>query len=75
MFSFEPSEEQRMLIEAISRYAENDLRAKAHEADEEAHLPAELVEKGWELGLLQASIPEEYGGFGEYSAVTAVLGT
>lgn len=73
MFSFDPSEEQQMLIDAINRYAVNDLRAKAHDADEEADLPPDLVEKGWELGFLQASIPEEYGGFGERSVVTGVL--
>jgi alkylation response protein AidB-like acyl-CoA dehydrogenase len=32
-----------------------------------------LISKGWELGLLQASIPESYGGFGERSAVTGAL--
>ncbi len=73
MFSFTPTEEQKMLIEAINRYATQDLRAKAHDADEECHLPESLVEKGWELGYLQASIPEQYGGFGERSAVTGVL--
>jgi acyl-CoA dehydrogenase len=73
MFSFDPSEEQQMLVDAIHRYAVNDLRAKAHDADEEALLPPALVEKGWELGFVQASIPEEFGGFGERSAVTGVL--
>lgn len=73
MYSFEPTDEQRMLVDAISRYASADLRAQAHDADEESQLPPELVEKGWELGLLQASIPEDYGGFGERSAVTNVL--
>lgn len=73
MFSFEPSEEQKMLIESINRYAAGDLRPKAHDADEEGSLPQKLVEKGWELGYLQASVPEAYGGFGEHSAVTGVL--
>ena len=73
MFSFEPTDEQQMLIDAIKRYAESDLRAKAHDADEEGQLPPDLVERGWELGVLQASIPEELGGFGEHSAVTGVL--
>lgn len=73
MFSFTPTEEQKMLVEAINRYATQDLRAKAHDADEECYLPESLVEKGWELGYLQASIPEQYGGFGERSAVTGVL--
>jgi alkylation response protein AidB-like acyl-CoA dehydrogenase len=73
MYSFEPSEEQQMLIDTISRFSNVDLRPAAHEADEENQIPIDLIEKGWELGVLQASIPEEFGGFGEYSAVTGVL--
>jgi acyl-CoA dehydrogenase len=73
MYSFEPNEEQKMLVDAINRYASSDLRPKARQAEEEAVLPAALIEKGWELGTLQASIPEQFGGFGERSAVTGVL--
>jgi alkylation response protein AidB-like acyl-CoA dehydrogenase len=73
MYSFEPSEEQKMLVEAVHRYASADLRLAAHDADEAGNLPPALVEKGWELGLLQCSVPESYGGFGERSAVTGVL--
>src|SRR6185295_11847534 len=73
MYSFEPTEEQQMLVEAVGKYALNDLRAVAHEAEEGSGLPKRLISKGWEIGLLQASIPEAYGGFGERSAVTGVL--
>lgn len=73
MYSFTPTEEQKMLIDATNRFASQDLRVKAHEADEIALMPEMLVEKGWELGFLQASTPEQYGGFGERSAVTGVL--
>lgn len=73
MYSFEPTEEQQMLIDAISRYAQNDLRNIAHDADEEGSFSRKVIEKGWELGFLQASVPEQYGGFGERSAVTGVL--
>lgn len=73
MYSFEPSDEQKMLVDTIQRYSGNDLRPAAHEADEAGQLPERLIEKGWELGILQASIPEAYGGFGEHSAVTGVL--
>lgn len=73
MYSFEPSDEQKMLIEAINKFAVSDLRAKAHDADEENQFPADTIQKGWELGYLQASIPEAYGGFGEHSLVTGVL--
>ena len=73
MYSFEPNEEQQMLMDAVGKYAENDLRPAAHEAEESRELPKKLISKGWEIGLLQASIPEAYGGFGERSAVTGAL--
>jgi acyl-CoA dehydrogenase len=73
MYSFDPTEEQQMLIDAVNKYAMNDLRIAAREAEESRELPKKLVSKGWELGLLQASVPEAYGGFGERSAVTGVL--
>ena len=73
MYSFTPSEEQQMLLDAVKRYAEGDIRPAYREAEESSELPPELIEKGWELGILQASIPEEYDGFGEYSVLTGAL--
>lgn len=73
MYSFSPTDEQKMLIEVVGRYAQNDLRPVAREAEEGDDFSPRLIEKGWELGVLQASIPEEYGGFGDRSAVTGVL--
>jgi len=73
MYSFDPTEEQQMLVDAVKKYAINDLRAAAHDAEENKELPKKLIKKGWELGLLQASIPESYGGFGERNAVTSIL--
>ncbi len=73
MYSFEPNEEQKMLIDAVGKYAVNDLRPAARDAEEGRSLPPKLVAKGWELGVLQASIPEAYGGFGDRSAVTGAL--
>jgi alkylation response protein AidB-like acyl-CoA dehydrogenase len=73
MYSFEPTEEQKMLIDTVARYANSNLRPASHDADEENQIPASLIKKGWELGVLQASTPEAYGGFGEHSAITGVL--
>ncbi len=73
MYSFDPNEEQKMLIDVVKRYAENDLRPAAHEAEEEGGFDPKLIGKGWELGVLQASIPDAYGGFGERSLLTSVL--
>jgi alkylation response protein AidB-like acyl-CoA dehydrogenase len=73
MYSFEPTEEQKMLIDTVARFAHSNLRPASHDADEEGQLPLSLIKKGWELGVLQASTPEAYGGFGEHSSVTGVL--
>ena len=73
MLSFTPTDEQQMLVDAIAKFAVADVRPHAHDADEEDAFPPEIIQKGWELGILPASIPEAYGGFGEHSAVTNVL--
>ncbi len=73
MYSFEPTEEQKMLVDTVARFATSNLRPASHDADEEHQLPLNLIKKGWELGVLQASTPEAYGGFGEHSSVTGVL--
>ncbi len=73
MYSFTPSDEQKMLIDAVARYAKSDLRPVAHDAEEERSLSTKAVSRGWELGILQASVAETYGGFGERSAITGVL--
>jgi len=73
MYGFEPNEEQQMLVEAIGRYAAHDLQPGAHDADEDGGWAPEVIEKGWQLGVLQASLPEAFGGFGEHSAVTGAL--
>jgi len=73
MYSFDPTEEQQMLMDAVNKYALNHLRTAAHDAEENCELPKKLISKGWEIGLLQASIPEAYGGFGQRNAVTGVL--
>ena len=73
MYSFEPTEEQKMLVDAVDRFAENDLRPAAHDAEESGSFEQKLIEKGWEMGVLQASVPEEFGGFGDRSVVTGVL--
>ncbi len=73
MISFSLTEEQQMLVDAVRRYAERDLRKSLREADESGQLPDGLISAGWELGLIPSSIPETYGGFGEHSALTGVL--
>ncbi len=73
MFGFEPSDEQKTLVESVRRFAGRELRPVAHDSDERGELPAALLEAAAPLGLLPASLPEAYGGFGERSAVTGAL--
>lgn len=74
MISFTPNDEQQLIIETVRRYAAERVRPAAHDADESGKTPPELIETGWELGLLPSAIPEPYGGFGdEHSALTGAL--
>src|SRR5262245_58094427 len=73
MYSFEPSEDQRTLVDAVRRFASRELRPAMRPAEEKAELPPSLTRAGWELGLLSAGLPEDLGGFGERSVVTGVL--
>ncbi|MEZ4645565.1 MAG: acyl-CoA dehydrogenase family protein [Chloroflexota bacterium] len=73
MLDFRLDEEQQMLVSAISRFASEKVRKVYRDAEEDGVIPAEVVQAGWEIGVLPTAIPEAYGGFGEYSAVTGVL--
>jgi len=73
LVSFQPTDEQQQLINAIRRYSTDDVRAIAHESDEGGGFPADVIETGWQIGLVPTAIPEELGGLGEMSAVTGVL--
>ncbi len=74
MVSFTPSEDQQLLVDTINRYAANDIRKAAHDADEASEPPLNVVKTGWQIGLVPSAIPAELGGFGdELSAVTGAL--
>lgn len=67
MFEFGFTEEQLMLREMVRDFAVNELKPIAQQIDQNEKIPAEIIQKLAELGLLGAAIPEEYGGggFGE----------
>ena len=64
MINFQPSEEQELLRQTLAGFAREVVRPQAREADEKEVVPAPVVEKGWELGLVQDAIPEAFGGYG-----------
>jgi alkylation response protein AidB-like acyl-CoA dehydrogenase len=73
MYSFEPTDEQRMVVDASKKLAIKEFRSRMRDADEAGQPAPEWAREGWELSLLAGSIPEEYGGFGERSALTGAL--
>ena len=72
MYSFEPTDEQKIIVDAARKLAAKEFRTRMSDADEKSEPAPEWMQAGWELGLLPASIPEGYGGFGEHSALTSV---
>ena len=58
------SEDDRMLRDAAAIFAQTELQPLVIDAYREATVSPELFPKMGEAGLLGATIPEEYGGFG-----------
>ena len=74
MISFSLTEEQKMIVDAVSRFAIKEMREAARECDETGQIPNKLIDTAWGLGLVASHVPEEYDGFGdEHSSLTGVL--
>jgi acyl-CoA dehydrogenase len=74
MVNFKPSDEQELIRQTMADFAREVLRPGARESDEKSEIPEQVVRRGWELGLVQSSIPEAHGGYGDArSAVTGTL--
>jgi len=58
------TDEQKDLREMAHNFAEKEIRKVAWEYDRDATWPQDIVEKAWEVGLMNAELPEEYGGPG-----------
>ncbi|MGH2848613.1 MAG: acyl-CoA dehydrogenase family protein, partial [Thermoleophilaceae bacterium] len=64
MLDFALSEEQRNIRELAHDFAQKEIRPVAWDYDRDATWPREIIEKAWEVGLMNAQLPEEYGGAG-----------
>ncbi len=73
MIDFELDEEQQLIVETVRSFAAEVIRPAAHDADETRTVPQRLIDRAWELGLIQGSIPEAYGGYA--SGASALTGT
>jgi acyl-CoA dehydrogenase len=64
MLGFQPTEEQVALIEMAARFTRERIIPIAAECDQKAEFPKDVFKAGWELGLVNPTVPPEYGGAG-----------
>ncbi len=73
-FDLTPDDDQKMIIETLDEFAEEVLRPAAHDADDAATYPPDLIAKAAELGITAVNIPEDFDGIAAHrSSVTNVL--
>jgi acyl-CoA dehydrogenase len=61
---FTLTDEQQDMREMAHDFAEKEIRPVAWEYDRDATWPGEILDKAWELGLMNNHLPTEYGGAG-----------
>ena len=61
---FSISEEQQRLVETARKFTREKIIPVAQKLDEHGTFPKEICEEGWQLGLMNAEVPQEYGGLG-----------
>jgi acyl-CoA dehydrogenase len=64
MVDFTLTEEQQNMREMAHDFAEKEIRPVAWDYDRDATWPQDVIDKAWELGLLNSQLPAEYGGAG-----------
>jgi len=61
---FSLSEEQRSLVDTVRRFTKERIIPVAAECDRESRFPMDVFRDAWEIGLINPTIPAEYGGAG-----------
>ena len=64
MVDFSLTDEQKDIRELAHDFAEKEIRPVARDLDRDSIFPQRIVEKAWEVGLMNSHIPEQYGGPG-----------
>jgi acyl-CoA dehydrogenase len=64
VIDFTLNDEQLAMREMAHDFAEKEMRPVAWDFDRDATWPQQIIEKAWELGLMNNHLPEEYGGPG-----------
>jgi acyl-CoA dehydrogenase len=61
---FTLTDEQKDIQSMAHDFAEKEMRSVAWEYDKDGTWPQEVIEKAWDVGLMNTHIPTEYGGPG-----------
>ena len=73
-FDLTPDEDQKLIVETVQEFAAEILRPAAHDADDVATYPKDLIAKAAELGITAINIPEDFDGIAAHrSTVTTAL--
>lgn len=64
MVEFEPTEEQKLMIDTVHNFAEAEIREKMRDFENQENIDEEIMKKFVELGLALIEFPEEVGGQG-----------
>jgi acyl-CoA dehydrogenase len=62
MIDFSLSDEQRALRDLAKDFARNEIAPVAAEYDRQSRHPSDILQKAHEVGLMNMTVPEEYGG-------------
>ena len=71
MLNFSLSEEHKALVDTAKRFTKEKIIPIAAECDHASKFPMDVFKQAWELGLVNPCVPEEYGGAGIQTSITA----
>jgi alkylation response protein AidB-like acyl-CoA dehydrogenase len=74
VFDLTPTEDEQMLVDVVSEFADEVLRPAAADANESCAAPEQLLRASGEIGLPMLAVPEDLGGIStERSAMAGTL--
>lgn len=71
VFDLTPGEDEQMLVDVVTEFAEEVVRPAASEADKECAAPDSLLKSSLEIGLPILGVPEALGGISEERSAMA----
>jgi acyl-CoA dehydrogenase len=74
MLDFTLTDEQRNIRDMAHDFAEKEIRPVAWDYDRDGTWPAEIIDRAWEVGLMNSQLPEAYGGAGASNVDGTLIG-